>query len=365
MTKIAALLLMMLAFVVGAFPTPAQDKIVKAGDKVKLTCEEEPSLNREYTITKDGYILLSFVGAIQIGGSTEQSASDKVAAELVKQKILSKATVTIRLVLPDAPVKFAGAVVNVGELPFKAGLRLVEVVRIAQPTEVADLERIEITSATGDKIVVNFAQFQGIRDEYNPALKPGDVVMFLIKEKPKEVFVLGAVGNPGAQPWTEGLTLRQAIDRAGGMGTQGDKTRVSIDREGKIVVYDLTIASADALLVDQDRIMIEVVRERRFVFVDGQVKRPGSVEFSEGKTISQAINEAGGPLGSAAMNRVKLVRKNAVTEEIVNVDRINQGFAPDMPLLPGDNIIVPKKSPKLDPLKIGAGVLLMFLLFGR
>ncbi|MBX7135907.1 MAG: SLBB domain-containing protein [Fimbriimonadaceae bacterium] len=343
----------------------AQDKVIKPGDKVKMTCEEEPSLNREYTITKDGFILLSFVGAVQVGGSTEQSASDKVAAELVKQKILSKATVTIRLVLPDAPVKFTGAVKTASELPFRKGLKLVEVIKIAEPTESADMERIEITSATGEKIIVNFTLYQGLNEQHNPELRPGDMVFFVLKEKPKEVFVLGAITNPGAQPWSAGLTLRQALQLAGGFTNMSDKAKVSLERAGDVIVYDLNIASADATLQDQDRITVDVLKERRFVFVDGQVKRPGSVEYREGKTISQAINEAGGPQGNANLSRVKLVRKGTVQEEFVNVDRIMKGFAPDMPLTAGDNIIVPKAGRKLNTLTIIGAAAALFFLIGR
>jgi protein involved in polysaccharide export with SLBB domain len=364
--RYASRLLILLSVLLSVFGLAvAQDKIVKPGAKVKLTCEEEPSLNREYTITKDGYILLSFVGAIQIGGSTEQSASDKISAELVRQKILSKATVTLRLVLPDAPVKSAGAVKTASELPYQKGIKLVDVIKIAEPTDSADLEKIEITSATGDKIVVNFTLYQGLNEQHNPELRPGDMVFFVMKEKPKEVFILGGVANPGVQPYTPGLTLRQAIDKAGGMATMGDKTRVGLQRAGEVIVYDLTIPSADAPLQDQDRITVEILKERRFVFVDGQVKRPGSVEYREGKTISQAINEAGGPMGSAAVSRVKLVRKGTVQEEIVNVDRIMKGFAPDMPLMAGDNVIVPKASKKLSPLTIAGAAAALFLLFGR
>lgn len=365
MSHLARLLLVVLALFSAVGLGFAQDRIVKPGDKVKLTCEEEPSLNREYTITRDGYILVSFIGAVLVGGSTEGSAADKISAELVKQRILTKATVTLRLVVPDAPVRFAGAVKAPGEMPFSEGLKLVEIIRLAEPGEAADMERIEITSATGEKIIVNFTLYQGINEEHNPALKPGDLIFFAIKEKPKEVFVLGGVANPGVQAWRSGLTLRQAIDAAGGMATMGDKSRVALEREGKVLVYDLSIPSADTILQDQDRIMVEVLKERRFIFVDGQVKRPGSVEYTEGKTISQAINEAGGPLGGANMTRVKLVRKGSVQEEFVNVDRISKGFAPDMPLLPGDNVIVPRQSKRPSTLMIAGAAAALFLLFGR
>lgn len=362
MLRVLTGLLLLLGVVVAA---SAQTRVVKPGDKVTLTCEEEPSLNREYTLTKDGLILLSFVGAVRVGGLTEKEAGDKIAEQLVAQKILRKATVTLRLTAPPAaPVKYSGAVTNTGETPHSETLRLSDVVRLSQPTDVADLEKVEITSAIGEKIVVNFALYQGVNDAYNPLLKPGDSIFFAIKIKPAEIFVAGGVANPGTQSFVEGLTLRKAIDAAGGFSSLGDKARVHVERAGQTLDFDLTLPSADVALQPDDRVVVEVLKERRFVFVDGQVRKPGSIEYRDGMTISMAINDAM-PTGSARMDRVKLVRRGAATEEFVNVERILKGFAPDVPLLAGDNIVVQKKGIKINPLTAAAGVALFFLIVGR
>jgi protein involved in polysaccharide export with SLBB domain len=51
----------------------------------------------------------------------------------------------------------------------------------------------------------------------------------------------GQVESPGMREWREGLTLHQAIEAAHGVARFGSLKRVSLIREGKELVYDLTL----------------------------------------------------------------------------------------------------------------------------
>jgi polysaccharide export outer membrane protein len=51
------------------------------------------------------------------------------------------------------------------------------------------------------------------RLEENLLLRPNDTVFVPVAER---IFVTGEVRNPGAFPWSAGLTLRQAVSLAGG-----------------------------------------------------------------------------------------------------------------------------------------------------
>ena len=46
------------------------------------------------------------------------------------------------------------------------------------------------------------------------------------------------------------------------------------------------------------------------VFVTGEVKRPGEIEYNEGMTVRQAISLAGGGTPKAAVSRTLIVRMN-------------------------------------------------------
>lgn len=184
-----------------AVASVAQNRLVKPGDVVRLTCEQEPSLNRDYTITQDGLIVLSFIGAVEVGGLSEKEAGDRVAARLVEERIVTDATVTVRVQDPvSQPIRFRGAVKTSGEIPFRQGLRLSDVLAHAQPVETADLSRIEINPAAQDKLIVDFTRFATDGEKFNPLMKPGDDVFIPMQQRAPEVFVLGGVARPGAVP---------------------------------------------------------------------------------------------------------------------------------------------------------------------
>jgi protein involved in polysaccharide export with SLBB domain len=50
----------------------------------------------------------------------------------------------------------------------------------------------------------------------------------------------GQVGRTGPIPWNKDLTLYGAIQGAGGAGTFGSLRRVTVYRDGKITIYDVT-----------------------------------------------------------------------------------------------------------------------------
>jgi polysaccharide export outer membrane protein len=78
------------------------------------------------------------------------------------------------------------------------------------------------------------------------------------------------------------------------------------------------------------------------VTVLGQVQKPGSFPLSPGITLVQAISLAGGFNSIAKRDNVVLTRKNKNGNQTVNVDveAINDGKSPDIPLQAGDSIYV-------------------------
>jgi protein involved in polysaccharide export with SLBB domain len=58
----------------------------------------------------------------------------------------------------------------------------------------------------------------------------------------KMVYLGGHVRGPGPKPYSQGLTLYQAVQSAGGATEFGSMKRVRIFRSGKALEYDLTLA---------------------------------------------------------------------------------------------------------------------------
>ncbi len=369
----AALLLMLLAAVSGWAETTAVDKI-KPGERLTVKCMEEPALDKTYEVTADGLIVLPFVGAVEVAGKTEIEAAAEISGVLIDQRILRRATISVVREKPappkDSPVRISGAVSKVVELPFADGLRLSDLVRLAQPTMMADLSKIEVTSSGGQVSRVAFEDSAVASLETNPYLKPGDQVYVPIIVRAMEYYVLGGVKRPGVFKLGEPITLAEAVQLAGGIDDLGDSARVRLERTRQsAVVYDLSAVTRPVVIEPGDRIIVELSASKRYLLVVGNVTRPGQVEFREGMTLTQAIADAGGLNERKPTERVAVYSRDEVPAAkpvIYDIQKIMQGFVGDIALKPGDRIeaMAPgQRNPK--GLAVFTAAALIMILAGR
>ncbi len=95
----------------------------------------------------------------------------------------------------------------------------------------------------------------------------------------------------------------------------------------------------------QVSILVKEIRSRK-VSVFGQVRRPGTLSFSDGMTIVEAVSQAGGFTGMAKKNGVRVTRRSSDQKEMkytVPVEKIGKGAAANFWLRPGDVIFVPER----------------------
>ncbi len=359
------LLLLGLGWVM-AYPAFAQATL-RPGDTVSLTCQEEPLLNGDYTVTQTGLILLPLIGAIEVAGLTEKQAEQKIAQTLVEQKILLKATVTLKLkTTPPKPISISGAITNPGEIAYEEGLTLGMALNIAKPLSTADLKAIRITHPDGTIEVVDATRYANPKD--SPKLRPGDRIFVPLQIGGQDIAVLGAVRKPGIVPFRDGITLRDALEQAGGIRPDGDATRVLLHTEGKQITLNLKDTDTNPPLKRGDRITVSTRASQAYVYVRGAVARPGLMPFEEGLTLSRVLFDAE-PLEGARLDKVKVVRKKldqTAQTFTLNFPKINAGSAPDFPLAPGDivDIPFPAKSYSTErTIQVVGAIVLLILLF--
>ncbi|HEU5079352.1 MAG TPA: polysaccharide biosynthesis/export family protein [Opitutaceae bacterium] len=87
---------------------------------------------------------------------------------------------------------------------------------------------------------------------------------------------------------------------------------------------------------------VSVTVTERYVYVGGEVVRPGRVVWTPDLTLTKAVQAAGGFTLYAKETRVSLVRDRAAYD--INVPLAQQKPAEDPHLLPGDAIQVPKSA---------------------
>ena len=169
----------------------------------------------------------------------------------------------------------------------------------------------------------------------------------------QRVFVLGEVKTPGAIPLTGGMTLVEALVRAGSfsdtLGGEVVVSRSSGEPTGQPMLPG-TPGSVSVLTVDlkdlragrlgenvslQDGDTVFVTRAET-VFVEGQVANPGAYVLEKGMTVLRLISLAGGttPIGNANRARVRRLTDGKVSEDRVKLTDVVKA---------GDTIVVPTR----------------------
>src|SRR4051812_31724806 len=168
----------------------------------------------------------------------------------------------------------------------------------------------------------------------------------------QRVFVMGEVRAPGPVPLTGGMTLIEALSRAGSTqptasgevavvrAPHGARGPVMPDQENGTEVFRSSIRALESgslsqniELRDGDTIFVPRA-ETAYVF--GQVKNPGGYALQKDTTVLQALSLAGGVTENGAMNRVRIVRIVAGNKRELKVSLTDT-------VKPGDTIIVPER----------------------
>jgi polysaccharide export outer membrane protein len=182
--------------------------------------------------------------------------------------------------------------------------------------------------------------------------KNPQVTVAIDQYRSQHVFIVGEVRNVGAYPLTGGMTLIEALAKAGSpTPAAGDEVivvrgggngaiPVALDRETRETVRlslrDLQSGTATVRNVDlRDGDMIYVPRAES-VYVFGEVKNPGSYPIQPGMTVLQALSLAGGLTQYAAANRLEVSRLVSGAKKKIKVKL-------DDMIQPGDTVVVPER----------------------
>lgn len=169
----------------------------------------------------------------------------------------------------------------------------------------------------------------------------------------QRIFVMGEVRSPGPLALTGGMSLVEALARAGSTlpSASGEVVivRVPQGKSGapllpsergaaeifRASVRDLEAGSLTENIELQDGDTLYVPRADS-VYVFGEVRSPGAYAVQKDTTVLQALSLAGGVTEHAAMNRIRIVRveKGETKEVKVKLTDI---------VRPGDTIKVPER----------------------
>ncbi|WP_373424078.1 polysaccharide biosynthesis/export family protein [Variovorax boronicumulans] len=172
-----------------------------------------------------------------------------------------------------------------------------------------------------------------IRKLLMPHIENPQVTVRIQSFRSRRAYVEGEVRTPGSQIITDvPMTLNEAINRAGGITTNGNLSALTLIRNGKSIPIDMTrlreagydgnsipLKSGDTVRVAH--------REDSKIFLMGEVVAPLALNMrSNGRlSLSEALGEAGGPQNATAnAGQIYVIRQGATgAPAVFNLDAKN------------------------------------------
>ena len=168
----------------------------------------------------------------------------------------------------------------------------------------------------------------------------------------QQIFVMGEVRSPGPVALTGGMTLVEALARAGSTlpsasgevvvvrAPQKADAPVLPEQDGGAEIFRANIRALEAGELKQNIDLADgdtlYVPRAETAYVFGQVRNPGAYPIQAGMTVLQALSLAGGATEHAALNRIRIVRMEDGEKKEVKVKLSDV-------VKPGDTIIVPER----------------------
>lgn len=164
-------------------------------------------------------------------------------------------------------------------------------------------------------------------DDSQLTLGPGDkieLVVYAGTRQSKAAYVLDATGQMEIQY----------------IGTVDAKAKTV-----RAVQNEIQSKLADGFLINPIVSLTVLEINSRKLSVLGQVLKSGTIKFTPGMTITEAIAQSGGFAPMARKNMVKVTRQVEGKAAIykIPVELIAEGSRPNFPMMPGDEVFVPER----------------------
>jgi polysaccharide export outer membrane protein len=195
---------------------------------------------------------------------------------------------------------------------------------------------------------------RSIEKRLSAFLKDPYVSLFVAEYASQGASVLGEVVKPGVYPVLGEQHLFDLISASGGLTEKAGHSITVTHRNDPDRSVTLPVSrnlsdnpESNVKVFPRDTI---IVRKADIVYVVGDVSRPsGLLMDASGLTVLQAIALAGGTNRTAKMSDTRILRKGpeGMTETKVQLKKILQAKAPDLPLQGGDILVVPSSAGKI------------------
>ena len=204
------------------------------GDVIEIGLVGRADFGSRARVSTDGTIQLPMIGSIPAAQRTVLQLADDVRQALIKGGFYADPVVRTEVVgINSRYVTVLGNVGNPGLLPLDRNYRLSEILARVGGRTGNGADYIILTPASGGPSEkYSITQLASGGPDKDPLVHTGDK-LFIPSAENEVFYISGQVNSPGAFPVTDGLTVRMAIAKGGGVNENGSEKKVKIVREGK------------------------------------------------------------------------------------------------------------------------------------
>lgn len=365
-----------------AAPPPqtfSASEVLQPGDVLYLSFYGEQEFNKDFVIDAQGAINLPELGPFKVGGERLTVATGKIR-QLLTVMFKNVERLQIELRERNLLIHVMGYVKVPGQVNIPATGNVQTAIQQAGGLlPGAQLDKLQIQRANGERVVFNYKGYLDSGDPSSlPALNSLDTVFVPASpltgnvqiefdaatlsasgdaaEDTASFRIFGEVQSPGRFALKPGLSLIDALMRAGGVTRYAAVEQIKIISDGEPLNFNLKryLETGDSKLmplltagatvfvpIQQD----EIKTGSSVVYVMGEVFKPGAFESGKEASLLDILANAGGPTRFAESRQIRILRADGTVLPFdlqAYTEGNSQSALPKV--TPGDAIFVPEKT---------------------
>jgi len=206
------------------------------GDAVAIHVYGQPDMDSTEYVAEDGTIHVALAGAVSVNGLSPVEAEQRVERALKEGKYLVNPHVSITVAQSRSQrVSVLGEVRAPGRYVIESNTTVFDLLAQAGGGTADCADTVYVLRPAADGGIVQYAVnlknlTNGTGGASVPKLKGGDSVFVPHAER---FYIYGEVAQPNMYKLEPGMTVIEAIARAGGMTPRGSESRIEVRRRGE------------------------------------------------------------------------------------------------------------------------------------
>jgi polysaccharide export outer membrane protein len=225
--------------------------VIGAGDVLEITVLGRDEFRPRVQVQVDGTIQLPYLHSVKAANLTVIQLRDQIGKMLRDGGFYTDPVVNLAVAsYASRYVTVLGEFGSPGIVPVDRAYRVSEILARVGGARATASDEIVLRRANGEEfklLVIDVARGGPDKDPY---VEPGDKLYLAMASN---FYIYGQVGAPGAYKIENGMTIRMALARGGGVTDRGSAGKISIYRGGQKVkaTLDMPLTANDTVYVGE------------------------------------------------------------------------------------------------------------------